>query len=72
MEKFKEFIKNKKDFIFGIGYMVIGEIFVSLYSAIFKIYSINVKDALIIIFGIYFSFEFFNKGFKLLFDKNEV
>ena len=71
MEKFKEFIKNKKDYLFGIVYIIVGELFTLLYLPIFKTYSIYFEDRIIIYIGIYFSFEFFKKGFELFFDKNK-
>lgn len=70
--KFIEFIKKEKNFIFGIGYLVIGDILVSFYSAILKRYSISAKDAFIVIICVSYSFEFWGRAFKLFFEKNKV
>ena len=69
--KFIDFIKKEKNFIFGIGFITIDEIFIMYHTKIFKMYGMELKHRLLIFITMYFSIEFYKKGLLLLFPKVE-
>lgn len=67
--KFIEFIKKEKNFIFGILYFIMSEVFVVYHTKIFEIYQIEIVHKILIFILIYFEIEFCKKGIGLLFPK---
>lgn len=71
MEKIKEFIKNKKDFIFGILCMCFSSVIMVYIFNLLNFYNIDVKHSSFIFVFCSCSYVLWKDGFDLLFIKNK-
>lgn len=69
MKKFKDFLKQEKDFMFGMFYLVLSDIFIVYSNRLFNFYNICPRDKILIFIFVFFELKFWSKGLELLFEK---